>query len=162
MDITARLFTASIFSHLPTNKTLTLKFFIPKSNSWSAIHPSQHEVLETLSQQNQEHRENPFPIGALHNVFAEEDQPPTAKRVTPQGPEKSIANSKGRCLYEEFGTFAVVLDRAKFVSEAGVYFYTNHWDRLEDSEISPDDTDVVRGVDMNTVARRLGLVVLDE
>jgi hypothetical protein len=49
LESTARLFTTSMFSHLPANKTLTLKFFIPKSPSWSAIRPAQNEVLEILS-----------------------------------------------------------------------------------------------------------------
>jgi hypothetical protein len=58
-----------------------------------------------------------------------------------------------------------VLDRAKFVSEAGVYFYMAYLDASEDSDPSmvdaPDDTQVVRGVDMSTVAGRLGVVALD-
>lgn len=53
--------------------------------------------------------------------------------------------------------FTVVLDRAKFVSEAGVYFYMAD-PYLEDA---PDDTQVLRGVDMSTIAGRLGMVVLD-
>ncbi|KAJ6001538.1 hypothetical protein N7522_006765 [Penicillium canescens] len=40
LESTARLFTASMFSHLPANKTLTLKFFIPNSPSLSAIRPA--------------------------------------------------------------------------------------------------------------------------
>ena len=59
-----------------------------------------------------------------------------------------------------------MLDRAKFVSEAGVYFYMAYLDGSENPDPSmqdaPDDTQVVRGVDMSTVARRLGVVVLDE
>ena len=46
LESTARLFTASVVSHLPANKTLTLKFFIPNSPSWSAIRPAQDEVLK--------------------------------------------------------------------------------------------------------------------
>lgn len=158
LESTARLFTASVLSHLPANKTLTLKFFIPKSNSWSAIGPAQNEVLESLSQQNQESQESPFPIGALHNILSEEDQPPAAKRVTPRGPEKYLYN----WLPYESGTFTVVLDRAKFVSENGVYFYKNHCSKVNDSEVLSDNTNIVRGVDMSAVARRLGMVVLGE
>jgi hypothetical protein len=165
LENTARLFTTSMFSHLPANKTLTLKFFIPKSPSWSAIRPAQTEVLEILSQQTQEEdQENPFPIGALHNIPAGDDQPPTAKRITPQEPEKYIITAQGKSC-ELFSLFTVVLDRAKFVSEAGVYFYMAYLDASEDSDPSmvdaPDDTQVVRGVDMSTVAGRLGVVALD-
>lgn len=158
LESTARLFTASVLSHLPANKTLTLKFFIPKSNSWSTIGPAQNEVLESLSQQDQESQESPFPIGALHNIPPEEDQPPAAKRITPRGPEKYLYN----WLPYESGTFTVVLDRAKFVSENGVYFYNNHCSKINDSEVLSDNTNIVRGVDMSAVARRLGMVVLDE
>ncbi|KAJ5294893.1 hypothetical protein N7508_009714 [Penicillium antarcticum] len=165
LESTARLFTMSIFSHLPANKTLTLKFFIPKSPSWSAIRPAQNEVLEILSQQTQEEdRENPFPIGALHNIPAGDNRLPTAQRITPQEPEKYMITAQGKSC-ELFRLFTVVLDRAKFVSEAGVYFYMAYLDASEDSDPSmegaPDDTQVVRGVDMMTVAGRLGVVVLD-
>jgi hypothetical protein len=58
-----------------------------------------------------------------------------------------------------------VLDRAKFVSEAGVYFYMADWDASGDPdpdlEVCSDDTQVLRGVDMSTIAGRLGMVVLD-
>jgi hypothetical protein len=158
LESTARLFAASILSHLPANKTLTFKFFIPKSNSWSAICPAQNELLEILSQQNKENRENTFPVGALHNMRAEEDQPPAAKRVTPRGSEKYF----GAYEEDEFSTFAVVLDRANFVSENGVYFCINDKNQNQYTAVSGDDTDVVRSVDMNTVARRLGVLILDE
>ncbi|KAJ5110622.1 hypothetical protein N7532_001157 [Penicillium argentinense] len=162
LESTARLFTASMFSHLPANKTLTLKFFIPKSPSWSAIRPGQNEVLEILSQQTQEDRENPFPVGAFHNIATGDDQPPTAKCITPQQPEKYISTAQGR-FCELFRLFTVVLDRAKFVSEAGVYFYMAHLDAPEDPSLeeTPADTQVVRSSDMSTVAGRLGVVVLD-
>ncbi|CRL18261.1 unnamed protein product [Penicillium camemberti] len=71
---------------------------------------------------------------------------------------------KGR-FCELFRLFTVILDRAKFVSEAGVYFYMAYLDGSENPDPSmqdaPDDTQVVRGVDMSTVAARLGVVVLD-
>jgi hypothetical protein len=165
LESTARLFTASIFSHLPANKTLTLKFFIPNSPSLSAVRPAQNEVLEILFRQTQqEDRENPFPIGALHNISTGDDRTPTSKRITPQIPEKHIITGQGR-FCELFRLFTIVLDRAKFVSEAGVYFYMAHLVGSENPDPSmedaPDDTQVVRCVDMSTVARRLGVVVLD-
>ncbi|KAJ5563285.1 hypothetical protein N7535_008449 [Penicillium sp. DV-2018c] len=162
-ESTARLFTASMVSNLPANKTLTLIFFIPKSNSWSAIRPAQNEVLEILSQQNEEkNRENPFSIGALHNITTGDSQPLAAKRFTPQQPDQYIKSSQGACDDSEFRMFTVVLDRAKFVSEAGVYFYMTDSDESVDPDTSSDDTIVSRVVDMNTAARRLGVVVLDE
>lgn len=165
LESTARLFTASMFSHLPANKTLTLKFFIPNSPSLSAIRPAQNEVLEILSRETQEEdRENAFPIGALHNVSTGDDQPRISKRITPQIPEEHINTGQGR-FCQLFRLFTVVLDRPKFVSEAGVYFYIAYLDAFENPDPSiqdaPDDTQVVRGVDMSTVAGRLGVVVLD-
>ncbi|KAJ5427319.1 hypothetical protein N7465_002389 [Penicillium sp. CMV-2018d] len=164
LESTARLFTASIISNLPANKTLTLKFFIPNSPSLSVIRPAQNVVLEILSRQTQEEdRENSFPIGALHNISTGDDQPPTSKRITPQIPEKHIITGQGR-FCERFRLFTVVLDRARFVSEAGVYFYMAYLDGSENPDLSmqdaPDDTQVVRGVDMSTVPGRLGVVVL--
>lgn len=154
-----------MFSHLPANKTLTLKFFIPNSPSLSAIRPAQNEVLEILSREAQEEdRENAFPIGALHNVSTGDDQPRISKRITPQIPEEHIITGQGR-FCELFRLFTVVLDRPKFVSEAGVYFYIAYLDASENPDPSiqdaPDDTQVVRGLDMSTVAGRLGVVVLD-
>lgn len=163
LEDTARLFTASIVSNLPVNKTVTLKFFIPSSNSWSAIKPAQNDVLGILSKQNeQERRENTYSIGALHNITKDDSQPLAAKRFTPQGPDWYIRNSRGVSDDSLFRMFAVVLDRAKFISEAGVYFFMTDSDESEDPDTSSDDTTVFRAVDMNTAARRLGVVVLDE
>lgn len=128
------------------------------------MRPTQDEVLEILSEQTEEDPENSFPVGALHKVSTGDDQPQTWKRVTPQIPEQQIITGQGR-FCEPFRLFAVVLDRANFVSEAGVYFYMAYLDGSENPDPSmedaPDDTQVVRGVDMSTVAGRLGMVVLD-
>lgn len=164
MQCTTRLFTASISSHLPANKSLNLKFFIPNSLSFSAIHLAQYEVLKILSEQTEEDPENSFPVGALYKISTGDDQPQTWKRVTPQITEKQIITGQGR-FCDTFHLFAVVLDRANFVSEAGVYFYMAYLDGSENPDPSmedaPDDTQVVRGVDMSTVVARLGMVVLD-
>jgi len=163
LESTARNFTASMVSNLPANKTLTFKFFVPKSNSWSAIRSAQNEVLEILSQQNEQvNQENPFSIGAIHNITTGDSQPLAAKRFTPQGPGQYIQSPQGQCDNSGFRIFTVVLDRAKFISEAGVYFYKTDWDECEDPDTSSDDTIVSRIPDMNTAARRLGVVVLDE
>ncbi|KAJ5090742.1 hypothetical protein N7532_009426 [Penicillium argentinense] len=151
LESTAHLFTASMFSHLPANKTLTLKFFIPKSPSCKTKKRTE-KIL--------------FPSAPCTKFPAGDDQPPTAKRISPQKPEKYIINSKGKSC-DLFRMFTVVLDRAKFVSEAGVYFYMTDWssqsrDPDPYSEVCSDDTEIVRGVDMNTVAGRLGVVVLEE
>lgn len=163
LESTARNFTASMVPNLPANKTLTLKFFIPESNSWSAIRSAQNEVLEILSQQNEEaNQENPFSIGAVHNITTGDSQPLAAKRFTPQGSDQYIKSPHGQRDNSGFRMFTVVLDRAKFISEAGVYFYKTDWDESEDPDTSSDDTIVARVPDMNTAARRLGVVVLDE
>ncbi|KAJ5334058.1 uncharacterized protein N7506_007841 [Penicillium brevicompactum] len=164
LQCTARLFTASISSHLPADKSLNLKFFIPDSLSFSAIRPAQNEVLKILSEQTEEDPENSFLVGALHKVSTGDDQLQTWKHVTPQIPEQQIITGQGR-FCEPFRLFAVVLDRANFVSESGVYFYMAYLDGSENPgpsmEDAPDDTQVVRGVDMSTVAGRLGMLVLD-
>lgn len=166
LESTARLFTASIVSHLPANKTLTLKFFIPKSPTWAAIRRAQTEVIEVLSTQStqEEIREDPFPIGALHTFYAGDEQSPITHRMTPQLSDAYFVPTEKppRIPYR---LFTVVLDRAKFVSEAGVYFYKAYWDATGNvdpyAEDAPDDTQVSRGVDLGTTAGRLGLVVPD-
>ena len=166
LESTARLFTASIVSHLPANKTLTLKFFIPKSPTWAAIRPAQTEVIEVLSSQStqEENREDPFPIGALHTFHAGDEQSPTTHRMTPQLSEAYFVPTE-KPPRMPYRLFTVVLDRAKFVSEAGVYFYKAYWDSTGNvdpyAEDAPDDTQVSRGVDLGTTAGRLGLVVPD-
>lgn len=61
-----------------------------------------------------------------------------------------------RTLRTLFRVFAVVLDRARFVSEAGIYFYMADWDSSGDPdphlEVCPDDTWVWRGLGMSEVA----------
>ncbi|KAJ6013128.1 hypothetical protein N7522_003483 [Penicillium canescens] len=162
LESTARLFTAAVVSYLPANKTLDLKFYIPNSPSWSAIRPAQAEVLAHQTQEGDQ--ENPFPIGALHTFSAGDEQPPTAHRFTPQRPGKYLTSAKATAS-TPFRLFTVALDRAKFISEAGVYFYMADFDASGDPdpylEVCPDDTQIFRGVDMSTVAGRLGLVVLD-
>ncbi|KAJ5823214.1 hypothetical protein N7447_005554 [Penicillium robsamsonii] len=167
LESTARLFTASIVSHLPANKTLTLKFFIPKSSSWSAIHSAQTEVLEVLEVQSHqtqgEDRADPFPIGALNTFSVGDEQSPSAYRTIRQEPQYFITAQEMYPMI--FRLFAIVLDRAKFVSEAGVYFYMADCDASGDPDPywqdSPDDTQVLRGVDMSTIAGRLGMAGLD-
>ncbi|KAJ5504330.1 hypothetical protein N7463_007204 [Penicillium fimorum] len=165
LESTARLFTASIVPHLPANKTLTLKFFIPKSPSWSAIRPAQAEVLGVQSHQTQGGvRENPFPIGALHTFLAGDGQSLIVHRITPQEPDQYFIAAQGPSP-TIFRLFTVVLDRARFVSEAGVYFYMADWDASGDPdpywEDKPDDTQILRGVDVGMIAERLGMVALD-
>lgn len=61
--------------------------------------------------------------------------------------------------------FTVVLDRTKFVSEAGFYFYIADFDLTGNPDpnlkVCPDDTMVLRGMDISTVAECLGVVALD-
>ncbi|KAJ5834451.1 hypothetical protein N7447_000477 [Penicillium robsamsonii] len=166
LESTARLFTASIVSRLPANKTITFKFFIPKSPTWAAIRPAQSEVIEVLSSQptHEENREDPFLIGALHTFYAGNEQSPITCRMTPQRSDAYLSRTENQS-WTPYRLFTVVLDRAKFVSEAGIYFYKAYWDSTTDldpyAEDAPHDTDVVRGVDLSTTAGRLGLVVFD-
>ncbi|KOS36595.1 hypothetical protein ACN38_g12651, partial [Penicillium nordicum] len=64
-----------------------------------------------------------------------------------------------------FRLFTVKLDRAKFASEVGVYFYMADFGASGDPdpylEVCPDDTQIFRAVNMSTVAGRLRIVVLD-
>jgi hypothetical protein len=123
---------------------------------WEAIRPALAKVLS--------HQENTFPIGALHTFSAGDEQPPTAHRFTPQQSDKYFASAKGTAS-TLFRLFTVALDRAKFLSEAGVYFYMAGFDAFRDPnpylQICPDDTQIFRGVDMSTSAGRMGIVVLD-
>ncbi|KAJ5164847.1 uncharacterized protein N7500_006677, partial [Penicillium coprophilum] len=56
----------------------------------------------------------------------------------------SSKTSQGACDGSGFRMFTVVLDRANFVSEAGVYFYMTDSDESEDPDTSSDDTIVSR------------------
>lgn len=160
LESTARLFTASIVPHLPANKTLTLKFIIPKSHSWTAIGPAQTEFIEELGQ------DNPFPIGALHTFQTDDEKSPTTTthRMTPQLSDAYFVPTE-KPPRMPYRLFAVVLDRAKFVSEAGICFYKGYLDSTGDvdpyAEDAPDDTQISRCVDLATAAGRLGLMVPD-
>ncbi|CAG7924826.1 unnamed protein product [Penicillium olsonii] len=156
---TVRLFTASIVSYLPANKIFNFKFCIPNSHSWSAIRPAQTEALSYYNQ------ENPFTIGALHTFSVDNEQSSASYRSTPQQSDKYFASAK-QTAKTPFRLFTVALDRPKFVSKAGVYFYMAEFDTSGDPdpylEVCSDDTQVFRVEDMSTVAGRLGVVVLDE
>ncbi|EAU32805.1 conserved hypothetical protein [Aspergillus terreus NIH2624] len=160
LERTAWFFTAAIVSHLPVSTTLTLKFAIP--GSLSSIRQTQTEILS-----HQTEGRAPgvsFTIGALHIFSAGDGQPPLAHRVTPQQPKDTLIAVQ-RTLCTPFRVFAVVLDRVRFISEAGVYFYMADWDSSgdldPDLEVCPDDAQVWRGGAIGEIARRLGMVVLD-
>lgn len=85
LESTARLFTAAIASHLSTNKTLTFKFSVPDSPSWSSIRPAQTKLLSHQSRGPD--RGNPFPVGALHTFSVGDERAPTVHRITPQQPK---------------------------------------------------------------------------
>ncbi|OQE12284.1 hypothetical protein PENVUL_c001G08374 [Penicillium vulpinum] len=134
------------------NKILNLEFFIPESNSWSAIGPAHTEALS--------HQQTNLPIGALHTFCASEDDLPAPHYISPQLPEESLSAAR-KMLRTPFRMFAVVLDRANFVSQAGIFFYMTNFDALNDPdlnlEVSPDDTQIRRGVGISEVARRLAM-----
>ncbi|KAJ5494542.1 hypothetical protein N7463_010629 [Penicillium fimorum] len=87
-----------------------------------------------------------------------DEQSPTTHRMTPQ-------YSDAYFIYLPYRLITVVLDRAKFFSEARVYFFKAYWDSTGDvdpyAEDDPGDTEVSRGVNLGTTAGPLGLVVLD-
>ncbi|KAJ5782358.1 hypothetical protein N7457_004132 [Penicillium paradoxum] len=151
---TARLFTAALLSNLPAQTTVNLTFSIPESMSWSAIHPA-HALSQVTD----------LRIGALHTFSANEDETPAPHRIPPSYPHDSIYAARVG-LSTPYRVFAVVLDRANFVSEAGIYFYMADWDASNDPdpflEVCPDDAEVRRCVGMSEAARRLAMLAVDE
>lgn len=155
LESTARLLTAALVSHLPAPKTLTFKFHIPESNDWAAILPTHRTAM---SQQTTN-----FRIGALHTFPPDIDESrPVTLRVSPQFRSDSLSTAM-RQVDKPSRAFAVVLDRANFVTEAGVYFYMADVDTSQSPPvISVPDTDVWRSAGMREVARRLAMLVVEE
>lgn len=155
LESTSRLLTAALVSHFPAQKTLTLKFYIPETNNWAAILPAHRNALgqETT---------NDFPIGALHTFPPNNNETPVTHRVSPQLRPDAL-NTAQRQLAHPYRAFAVVLDRANFVTEAGVYFYMADPDTSQrDPAISGPDTEVWRSAGMREVARRLAMLAVEE
>ncbi|KAL2828495.1 hypothetical protein BDW59DRAFT_178849 [Aspergillus cavernicola] len=160
IESTARLFTAAFLYHLPAPKRVNFKFTVPESTSWSAILPAHHNALTN--------HQTKFPLGARH-IFSSDpgtNEPPAAHRVTPQSSDGMIEAVSSN-LKDPYTVFAVVLDRATFVNEAGIYFYisgySNHGERRPfDPKPHPDDTEVWRSPGIADAARRLGTLVGEE
>ncbi|KAL5336629.1 hypothetical protein BJX70DRAFT_409813 [Aspergillus crustosus] len=160
LEATARLFTASLLSQLPTPKTVNLKFSIPESSlsPFSGVRSAYKAILSNKA--------NGLPHGALQIFSADEKEPPARYRVAPTYPHDSTHAAR-RDLATPCRVFAVVLDRANFVAEAGVYFYKADVDYFKQPQlfcdgICPDDTVVWRCIGMREVARRLGMIAVEE
>ncbi|KAI9370922.1 hypothetical protein BJX61DRAFT_535234 [Aspergillus egyptiacus] len=160
---TARLFTAALLSHLPapTTKTVTFHFAIPDSPSWSAIQAAHDKLLAA--------QEPHFRVGALHTFAADpqgsDGHAAAPQRVAPQSPEESVHAAR-EALRAPYRVFAVVLDRATFVSDAGIYFYISGYsvpdERLAYMEPHPADTEIRRSPGIAEAARRLAMLVVEE
>ncbi|KAK2767729.1 hypothetical protein FQN54_003887 [Arachnomyces sp. PD_36] len=157
LETTARLFTTVLLYLLPSAKTVHLEFHIPPSNAWSSI---------LLTHRNALRRHNDgdtFPIGALHNISANNNDP-TPQRVSPQRRSDRLATAK-EMLKRPYRVFAVVLDRALFVSEPGVCFYMTDYDTSNAPHpvfVSYPETQVWRSAGIHEVARRLAMLAVEE
>ncbi|KAL3476932.1 hypothetical protein BJX99DRAFT_227192 [Aspergillus californicus] len=151
LEATARLFTSSLMSHLPT-KTLNLKFWIPETNSWSAILPAYRDA----------HQNTPFSIGALHTLTARGDDHPTVHRLFPHNMDPAY---RGAYLIRNNGDSAVFIDRANFLRDPGVCFYMTEY--LDDDDLYRDgadrpETNIQRSPDMAEVAYRMAMRMAEE
>ncbi|KAL4902778.1 hypothetical protein BDW74DRAFT_180477 [Aspergillus multicolor] len=161
LDKDACLFAAALLTHLPAPKTLNLIFIIPDTGPsiWSGIRPAH---IKALSQQPSDYK-----VGVLHTLSAgiDQEEPPAPHRVFPQLREDPIGTAIVM-LRRPVRMFAVVLDRANFVSEAGVYFFLSDWDGLPataaGSARARDKPDVWRSIGMPEVARRLAMLAVEE
>jgi hypothetical protein len=158
LESTARLFTSALKSHLSTSKTLNLAFHIPDSSPvlWRTLRPAHNAALSA-------HGPTPFALGALHTIAANNDAP-ARHRVSPQRREDTLATAR-ISISRTYRVFAVVLDRPAFVSEAGVFFFMHDYDSVNDPAPEyPDcpDTEVWRSAGIREVARRLGMLVVEE
>ncbi|OJJ03025.1 hypothetical protein ASPVEDRAFT_53586 [Aspergillus versicolor CBS 583.65] len=157
LESTARLFCSALQFHLPSPKTMDLEFSIPESHSnpWSGIRAA-HDAVRAS-------RTTEFAPGALHKFAANDGDIAALHRVSPQNELDSLAGAQNVLTFP-CGVFAVVLDRANFVSEAGVYFYVADFGDDEDSEEEnlSDDTKVWRCIGMAEAARRLAMLAVEE
>ncbi len=156
LENTARLFGSALQFHLPVPQTVNLIFSIPESHSnpWSGIRAAHDAVITS--------QPVAFTPGALHNFPADDNEPAALHRVTPQNELDSIADAK-HAARDPCGVFAVVLDRANFISDAGVYFYIADFgdDGISEENLS-DDTTIRRCVGMAEAARRLAMLAIEE
>jgi hypothetical protein len=157
LENVAKTFSSSLISHLPSGLTIHLEFQIPPSPTLSTI-ISQHRSLLTSRPD--------FTIGALHTIQGQSQQ-----RYYPCTRNESQALFPPKERYE---TFAVVLDKENFWEEQGVLFVMTDGGRFkplldeqgnvawDGSESNFDEIVVLRSAGVEEVARRLGMLVLDE
>lgn len=157
LESTARLFCSALQSHLPAPKSMNLKFCIPESHSnpWSGIRAAYNSVIASQSVT--------FAPGALYKFPVDDGEPAALHRVSPQNELDRFWDAQ-HAARNPCGVFAVVLDRANFVSEAGVYFYTADfgYDETSKKEDLSDDTKVWRCIGMAEAARRLAMLAVEE
>ncbi|KAL6230513.1 hypothetical protein BDW75DRAFT_248584 [Aspergillus navahoensis] len=153
---TARLFSSSLLSHLPSQHTIRFIFSIPGSRPWSSIYPAHSHLLNSLAP--------PFPIGARHAIPIAGSST-EIYRIYSQHQSDTISAAK-RMLASPYRIFAVGLDQPDFVDEAGVYFYTSEHtpsgNLPGEAQPHPDDTEVWRVVGMREVSRLQGMVGVRE
>ena len=161
LESTARLFTAALVAHLPPAKTLHLELRIPASDAWSAILPAHRDALRRHGDGDT------FPIGALYTLTSDHTDPnraPAPHRISPQRRSDGLATAL-MMLREPYRVFAVVLDKARFVREAGVCFYMTDYDESKEpdrDDVSCPNTQVWRSAGMSEVARRLAMLAVEE
>lgn len=156
LDSTARALTSAITPHLPEGKTIQFEFYRPPDTSLSSIISFHRDLLRTRPD---------FQVGALHNIS------------TPQpGNNEMIQSRVYPCLRREFPpfntfmeepyrVFAVVLDKLDFINETGVLFVLTDGGKQKPQmgiDVDYCETQVWRSGGMAEVARRLGMLILDE
>ena len=162
LESTGKLFSASITSHLPSGKTIHFEFQKPQEATLSsalALHRTQMTSRPNMS------------VGAIHRIKTKPDIiPRTPTRIYP------CTQNEQRPFFpqiERYKTFLVVLDKPNFIEENGVLFlmtdggkFMKHsWDEFEISGGPSSDyleTQVWRSAGIAEVARRLGMLVLED
>jgi hypothetical protein len=154
LESTGKLFSASITSHLPSGKTQE-----PTLSSALSLHRTQMTSRPNMS------------VGAIHTIKTKPDIiPRTPTRFYP------CTQNEQRPFFpniERYKTFLVVLDKPNFVEENGVLFLMTDggkfikrpWDEIGISGGPSSDyleTQVWRSAGMAEVARRLGMLVLED
>lgn len=157
-----KLFSASITSHLPSGKTIHFEFHKPQEPTLSSalsLHRTQMASRPNMS------------VGAIHTIKTKPDIiPRTPTRFYPctQNAQRPFFPN-----IERYKTFLVVLDKPNFIEENGVLFLMTDggkfikrpWDEFEISGGPSSDyleTQVWRSAGMGEVARRLGMLVLED
>lgn len=158
LERTAKAFTSSMITHLPTGKTLHFEFYLPSDARYSTMSSHFTNQISTRSDMTVGARFQP-------RVSSEQDTPAVHARYYPcTRSERNPLPPNARV--ERYNTFIVILDRPDFTVSAGVLFlltdggkYQTQLDDVEDgSDLDYAETQVWRSAGMEEVARRLGLL----